>query len=475
MTSQFEIASARLLTALVMSVSIGACASGPSMTIDQITEQYAEIGTLQAGVQNAEAADAAELAPKGFEAASEKLDEAISAARDGDAFQANSLAAQGIKQLGKVNQDLERSKDVLREVLEVRERADEAGAPQMFPEKNAEMEASLRSTAALIERGDLEGAKKRRQSLIDGYAELELAALKGGIVEAAQAAIESAKEQDAKKYAPNTFKAATEELALARSILDADRTDTDKANAHAKQAQYLANRSAGITELIKDMDRRKFDREEVVLWYQDQLDTIYEPVGEALRFDQSNREVVLEMQGAYATLIAQRDEVAAAKAQEEVRLELTEEELALRNQMTEAERARFEKAQSAFTPSEATVYRKMENVLISAHGFDFPSGQSEINTDNFVLLNKVIKVIGLFPNSTIQISGHTDSTGSKELNMKLSKERAANVAKFLNEVGEIPLDRLSSEGFGSERPVASNETAAGRAENRRVEILIVNQ
>jgi outer membrane protein OmpA-like peptidoglycan-associated protein len=127
-----------------------------------------------------------------------------------------------------------------------------------------------------------------------------------------------------------------------------------------------------------------------------------------------------------------------------------------------------------FTSSEANVYRQLENVLISAHGFEFPSGQSEIKTDNFVLVNKVIKAIELFPGSTVEIIGHTDSTGSAELNLKVSQERAANVAKFLNEVGGISLSRLSSQGFGSERPVASNKTAEGRASNRRVEILIVN-
>lgn len=460
---------------LVAALLMSGCASGPSMTIDEVADKYTEIASLQSGLQNTKAAEAAVLAPNGFASASKKLDEAVAAARAGNSQRANSLANQGIKELEKVDQNVERSSDVFREVLEVRERAEEAGAAQIYPEKNAKLEQSLRDASALVEQGDIEAAKKRRQGLINGYSALELSALKEGVVEAAQATIASAEKQDAKKYAPKTFKAANDELALARSILDADRTETDKANVHAKRAQYLANQSAGIAELIKDMDRRKFDREETVLWYQDQLATIFEPVGEELRFDHSHREVVLEMQDAYASLIAQRDAVAAAKAMEVEQLELTEEELLAVSRMTEEERARFDLAQSMFTPKEATVYRKLENVLISAHGFDFPSGQSEINTDNFVLLNKVIKVIGLFPGSLIQISGHTDSTGSSALNLKLSRERAANVAKFLNEVGEITRDRLSSEGFGSERPVASNETPDGRAENRRVEILIVNQ
>ena len=82
--------------------------------------------------------------------------------------------------------------------------------------------------------------------------------------------------------------------------------------------------------------------------------------------------------------------------------------------------------------------------------------------------------IDIFPDSKIRVSGHTDSTGSDAVNMKLSEERAGKVAKFLTEVGGIAADRITVNGYGESRPVASNETADGRAANRRVEILIEN-
>ncbi|MDZ4261570.1 MAG: OmpA family protein, partial [Pseudomonadota bacterium] len=123
---------------------------------------------------------------------------------------------------------------------------------------------------------------------------------------------------------------------------------------------------------------------------------------------------------------------------------------------------------------EATVYRQLQNVLISAHGFSFPSGQSEIQADNFPLMNKIVDAIKTFPNARIEVGGHTDSSGSDAANQKLSEARAAKVAKFLKEVGGIAADRVSSRGFGEAKPVASNETGEGRAENRRVEIKIVN-
>ena len=463
MSRQLLFSPLRVLGVVLLGLFMAGCASNSSMTIDEAADQSAQIGSLQEQLRAAEAADANVLAPKRFATASQKLDEAIDAARDGDFAQANALASEGIEGLDNIDQDLERSRDLLREVLEARQRADDAEAELIYPDRTAELEESLRKVSELIETDELTAAKEQRQTLIDGYSKLELSALKEGVVEAAKASIDEAEKNGAKKYAPKTFGAAKDEMKLARSILDADRTETEKANVHAKRAKFLANQSAEIAELIKDMDRREFDREDTVVWYQSQLSTIFEPVGEELRFDRSNRDVVLQMQKAYSTVLEQRAEG-----------EETGDELLAKKLATDAERARFEEAQSMFTEAEGTVYRKLENVLLSLHGFNFPSGGSEITTENFVLLNKVTKVIELFPGSTIEVSGHTDATGGAELNLKLSKQRAANVVKFLIEVGGISPDRLSSEGYGDQRPVARNDTQEGRALNRRVEILIVN-
>lgn len=73
----------------------------------------------------------------------------------------------------------------------------------------------------------------------------------------------------------------------------------------------------------------------------------------------------------------------------------------------------------------------------------------------------------------IRVEGHTDDVGSTEVNERLSLERAESVAEYLADHG-IERDRLSTEGFGSRRPVADNDTDEGRAQNRRVEILVVD-
>jgi outer membrane protein OmpA-like peptidoglycan-associated protein len=73
----------------------------------------------------------------------------------------------------------------------------------------------------------------------------------------------------------------------------------------------------------------------------------------------------------------------------------------------------------------------------------------------------------------IDINGHTDNTGSDELNQKLSESRANSVKQYLLENG-IGENRITATGYGESKPIADNKTAAGRAMNRRVEINLRN-
>ena len=101
-------------------------------------------------------------------------------------------------------------------------------------DKLAELDKDLKKTSALVEEGKIEKAKQRRPKLLEGYTQLELTALKQGTAEMAKSAIASAKQQGAEKYAPKTLAQAEEKMALAVSILDADRTQTDKAEYRQK-------------------------------------------------------------------------------------------------------------------------------------------------------------------------------------------------------------------------------------------------
>jgi outer membrane protein OmpA-like peptidoglycan-associated protein len=102
----------------------------------------------------------------------------------------------------------------------------------------------------------------------------------------------------------------------------------------------------------------------------------------------------------------------------------------------------------------------------------FDSGAAQIRPENFALLQKVEKAIDVFPRSEITIEGHTDSYGGDDMNQKLSQQRAESVQQYMINAMRIPTYRLIATGYGETRPVASNETASGRASNRRIDIVI---
>jgi outer membrane protein OmpA-like peptidoglycan-associated protein len=103
----------------------------------------------------------------------------------------------------------------------------------------------------------------------------------------------------------------------------------------------------------------------------------------------------------------------------------------------------------------------------------FNSGKSSFQKQTFPVLQSIAAILKEYPTSKFSIEGHTDSSGSDAANLKLSKDRAAAVKNYLIENG-IATDRLTSEGFGESKPIDSNKTAKGKANNRRVEVKLAN-
>jgi len=79
-----------------------------------------------------------------------------------------------------------------------------------------------------------------------------------------------------------------------------------------------------------------------------------------------------------------------------------------------------------------------------------------------------------YPGAKIEVDGHTDSTGTDAYNQKLSERRAAAVKEYLIKEAGVDSSKITAVGYGVAKPVADNKTAAGRARNRRVEILILS-
>ena len=105
----------------------------------------------------------------------------------------------------------------------------------------------------------------------------------------------------------------------------------------------------------------------------------------------------------------------------------------------------------------------------------FDTDKAVIRKGDLGELHKALQFVSKYPGATISVEGHTDSQGSDEYNQALSERRAAAVTKYLLDHGAVKSDKITSKGWGESRPVASNDTADGRAQNRRVEIVIVSR
>src|SRR5690606_17721645 len=110
--------------------------------------------------------------------------------------------------------------------------------------------------------------------------------------------------------------------------------------------------------------------------------------------------------------------------------------------------------------------------LVMPGNITFNTNSADIRADFFPVLNSVAKVLAEFNQTSIRVTGHTDSTGSDSINQPLSERRADSVAIYLRSQ-KVASSRVQAYGYGSRYPIASNSTAAGREQNRRVELELI--
>jgi outer membrane protein OmpA-like peptidoglycan-associated protein len=181
---------------------------------------------------------------------------------------------------------------------------------------------------------------------------------------------------------------------------------------------------------------------------------------------------------AQAKTAAQQASASAAQAQAATQQAAAMEARADRQALiVDRDRIKAERDELAdmLTTSLATVAAVRDSArgkIVDLPGILFDTGKSTLKPEAQVSIAKLTGILMMFPFSTLEIRGHTDNTGSAELNMQLSKDRAKSVYDFFVKQGMDPA-KLSADGSGMNEPIADNSTAEGRAQNRRVEVLII--
>jgi OOP family OmpA-OmpF porin len=326
-----------------------------------------------------------------------------------------------------------------------------------------------------VEKEDLEDARDIASKAEEFFRNAELKAIKDKILTEARELVSQGSNAGVEKYAPVSFKQARSLLAEVEDLLTRDRYARDKAQAITGQCVYQARHSIFLAEEIKGLMKDPVNWEKLILRYEEILTGLTNIVGENPRYDTG-------MQPAIDIIAARLKELKSENERllsENQRMQSENKVLQEKESVSSAELAKkrdrdakFEKVKSIFTPREAKILDDGENMIIRLHGLIFPAGKAVIQPEYFSLLSKVMDALKIFPNKLILLEGHTDNKGTPLGNKLLSENRAIAVREYIIANLGKSREEITAIGYGSARPVASNDDEEGRAQNNRVDIII---
>ena len=367
------------------------------------------------------------------------------------------------------------AKITLKEPMIARVDAQNVQADQLAAELFNEGVSKFYEAATEVEGGDIDDARDRGSEAEEFFRKAELKAIKDAILGESRRLVNEARDQGCPDVAPSTFQYAQNVLNETEELLTNNRYAKDEATIKADECEYEAKHAMYLTQLINSLREDEKNWEKLQLGYEDILTGIATQFNENPKYDTGVNDAVTTIQSNIIELQTERDRLRAevAKLQEEydvVREEatLSSAELAKKAELD----SKIENVKSLFSPAEAKVAYDSENLVIRLHGLTFPSGKSIIQPEYFSLLSKVQKAIKTFPEKHILLEGHTDSQGNAETNKRLSEERASAVREYIIANMGMSREQITSVGYGSEKPVASNKTTEGRALNRRIDVII---
>lgn len=274
----------------------------------------------------------------------------------------------------------------------------------------------------------------------------------------AENAVQIAEAGGADKYAADTMATAKQELANAE--------DYDKHKRDRKQTVTYAREAVQTAEDARIITIRK-------------LRTADEQAQQQARVHAEQASQQAQQQAQAAQQEQQQAEQAAAQARQEQQ-EAEAQAAAARQQQQQAEQQSQQMAQQAEQARErlrqqlSQVLQTRETargLIMSMSDVEFGFNKYDLKPDAMVKLAKISGILLAYPDLKVQVNGYTDNIGSPSYNQKLSEERAGTVHDFLLSQ-DVPAAEVTSQGFGASDPVADNSTAAGRAQNRRVDLVV---
>jgi outer membrane protein OmpA-like peptidoglycan-associated protein len=459
-----------------------ACAT-PQPGIITLDQSEALVNQLETELAAARANEVNVLAPGAFnEAESAFMKARQTLEKNGKPDDISEYVAEGYDGLKEAEEIAGEARSVLGQVNEARNKALEAGADQLGKPYTVVEDQYLKLTQA-IKNDNLSYAQKHAAAVQASYGNIEIAAIKSNVLGNARKIMVEADEAKVQKLVPTAYADALTALNEADVYIGQNPYEVEGIRKKASHAELMSRRLLALHESSEKF--QEMTPEEAALY----LEGLVVRLGNALKTedlrDRMTSAQLITLTDAAMAMMLQRQSIDLENMNAQARILELEKELeglkgfsreqAKAQQQLEAEREfndRFNQIQRYFSADEADVYKKGNQLIIRLRGIRFPVGQAILRAENYTLLSKVQRAISDFGQPTITIEGHTDSTGSIQTNLKLSQQRAESVKTYLVANETLPESHIQATGYGPNRPLAPNTTAANRAFNRRIDVVI---
>jgi outer membrane protein OmpA-like peptidoglycan-associated protein len=459
-----------------------------------VATQNLSIAEVRELIENARVAQADVFSPGHFDKALRTFDKALD-----DSAAGRDPAAIGRKleearlYIGKAELTARQMRESFPDLVDAYEDALTADTPALATAAHDLAMIRLKKVAEKLEKGNLRSATDLAPAAVELFLAAELEAIKAAILGEAREKFIRLDEADGAELTPKLYAQADKNILDVQSALKSDRYAVEQPQRLADEAIYILDHALFMTDWIARLQDDPGAWESLIMQFETYLEDIsgtlhlnpkfdrdmalnVEPIIAAIRSIQDDRR---HLQGE----LAQRDVVigeleAELGKQRDLSGKYVAELEVRRGEIREKQRfeEKIQRITSLLTPEEGSVVRstagQSDVIALRLTGMKFPSGSAEIQPQDFALLTRVQQIIREFPERSIEVQGHTDSKGRESENQKLSEERAVAVQDYLVQNMTLPAERIKAVGFGESRPIASNETASGRSQNRRIEIVL---
>lgn len=514
---------------LSMLGSVGGC-GGPTAAVKPLPvsgDPVREVSALDSDVEKAMRDGVDVLAPISFASAEENLREAREGMDRGEAASTVlQSVALGKAYLQRAEEGARSARTLMPQVIEARKDAREAGGV-VFERDYAVAEEAFLKLMRAVEKGEVPGSSAEQERVIAAFRALEVRAIKEQTLGEVRMLMDQADREGADKIAPELYAEVTRSLDAVDTYISQHPKDKEEGRRLADSVLFEAQRLLQIVQESKML--RTMKPVDIALFIEDMLyrmsvklsapdfrneptDTQVENVMASIAVLESDRQFTAdrleELEKGFESLKREHEDAmdeetrrcdglisemsrrialleGMTREEQDAKMRLADEkrasearlaaEKAAAERRLEEERQfseTFNEVRASFRPEEAEVYRQGNQLVIRLRAVRFPVGKSTVMPEAYPLLGKVQMAIRSFRDPSVVIEGHTDSTGPENFNEILSQKRADSVREYLLANHILPPEKISAVGFGSARPLASNETDAGRAINRRIDVVI---